>query len=252
MIVFDIETGPLAREVVLDRIKDFVPEKPPGKFNPDAVKIGNLKDQAKITAKIEAEREKHDKLVANYKNNVAIAKEEYEKNAVDRAALSAITGEVLAIGYKSEKAVVTRVAGFDGLTEIDLLVEFWTRYQTCIGPARKLVGHNIFFFDLPFLIQRSWINDVTVPVGVIDRDRFWNERIFIDTMKKWTLGRYGENEKLDTLSKLFGGAGKPEGMDGSMFADLIKGDKEQQKAAIDYLISDLDNTWITATSMGVV
>jgi len=252
MIVFDCETGPLEKSTVLSRTPDFKQPEPPGEFDPSTVKLGNLKDEAKIAAKIETEREKHGRLVANYEKDVATAKDSHESEAMEKAALSPITGEVLAIGYKSEKGTVMRISGRDGLDEADLISEFWARYQTCIAPARKLVGHNIFGFDLPFLINRSWVLDVTVPVGVIDRDRFWNERIFIDTMKRWALGRYGDWVKLDTLSQLFGGTGKPEGVTGAMFADLIKGSEEEQKTAVEYLFNDLEMTWKVAVAMGVM
>jgi len=254
MIVWDIETGPLDKSTVLARTPDFKPPERPGDFDPSAVKLGNLKDEAKIAAKIEAEREKHDRTVANYEKNIAAAKEVHESEAMEKAALSPITGEVLAIGYKSAKGTLMRIAGqdHDRLTEADLISEFWERYQNCIAPARKLVGHNIFGFDLPFLINRSWVLDITVPKGVIDRDRFWNERIFVDTMKRWSLGRYGEWVKLDTLSQLFGGTGKPEGVTGAMFADLIKGNEEEKKAAVDYLFNDLEMTWKVAVAMGVM
>ena len=49
-IIFDIETAPLRDDV----IESLIPE-----FNPDSVKVGNLKDPAKIEEKIEQARENH-------------------------------------------------------------------------------------------------------------------------------------------------------------------------------------------------
>ena len=49
-IIFDIETAPLRDDV----IESLIPE-----FNPDSVKVGNLKDPAKIEEKIEQARDNH-------------------------------------------------------------------------------------------------------------------------------------------------------------------------------------------------
>lgn len=242
----------MPEKTILERTKPFEPPKHPGDFNESAVKIGNLKDPAKIAEKIETERKKHERHIANYEKDVAEQKAAYEANAVERAPLSPVTGEVVAIGYKSEKGFVTRVIGQDGFDEGAIINEFWARYQSCVGPSRKMVGHNIFNFDLPFLIARSWVNDITIPKGVIEKDRFWNERVWVDTMKRWSLGRYGESIKLDTLSNLFGGTRKPEEVTGAMFYKLIKGTEPERKSAIDYLINDLEMTWKVATAMGVM
>ena len=253
MIAFDIETGPLERDIVLARVKDFEPPEHPGEFDPSTVKTGNMKPET-AEKKIESKRIEHIKLIASYESDIAAAKEEYEREAMERAALSPLTGEIVAIGYKSEKGSVHHISAEDfDHTEEELICKFWAKYRSCSrAPIRRMVGHNIFGFDLPFLIRRSWILDIPVPQGVIDRDRFWNERVFVDTMKKWQCGVYGGDwVKLDTLSQAIGGTGKPEGVTGAMFADLITGSAEEQKQAVEYLENDLLMTWNVAVALGV-
>lgn len=252
MIIFDIETRPLDRETVLAMSPEFKSKQPPGEFNESTVSVGNLKDPVKIKAKIDIARDKHLKAVENFESDNTAAKEKHESDAMDKAALNPLTGQVLAIGYKSVKGVVLQVTNVKGPTEADLLNSFWKMYQKSCGPLRKMVGHNIFGFDLPFLVRRSWLLDVSVPSTVLERGRYWNDRVFIDTMKLWQCGSFGEWIKLDTLSKAFGGDGKPDGVDGSMFSDLIKGTEEQKQQAIEYLKNDLEMTWKVAVSLGVM
>jgi len=68
MITCDIETGPLPEDVILSVL-------PP--FDPEDVKLGNLKDPVKVAAKIDEARENH---AAKF---------------IEKAALSPLTGEVL-------------------------------------------------------------------------------------------------------------------------------------------------------------
>lgn len=60
MLCFDIETCPLSEEVVLAAAGEFIPPPHPGEFDPGSVKLGNLKDQAKIEAKIAEARAAHE------------------------------------------------------------------------------------------------------------------------------------------------------------------------------------------------
>lgn len=84
-IVFGIETRPRT-----DAERFFAPPPP---FDPLTVKMGNIKDQALRTAKIEADREAHQRMEADVRANF-----------FDKAALSPLTGEIVAI---SAAAVAT-------------------------------------------------------------------------------------------------------------------------------------------------
>lgn len=71
-VIFDIETAPLPADEIEAKIEPF---------NPDDVKIGNLKDPYKIEEKIEAARANH------------------LQSKIDKAALDPALSNVVAIGY---------------------------------------------------------------------------------------------------------------------------------------------------------
>jgi hypothetical protein len=244
MIVFDIETGPLPEETIKANSKPFESQlgRHPGKFDPATVKTGNMKDQAKIDAKIEDARQKHTQAVADYESKAASEESDYWSDVISKAALSPLTGKVLAIGYTSTDTGKT-VLDIDD-DEAAMLTRFWSHYQKCIKENRKLVGHNSTKFDIRFIIRRSWILEVDVPQAIFQRGRYLDSLTLVDTMELW-----GEPVKLDVLAKVFGVGGKPDGVDGSMFAQLLISNREQ---AEQYLRNDLLITRAVAERMGVL
>lgn len=250
MIVFDIETGPLPDDVLTERIAPYEPPPPPGKFNPDAVKLGQMKDEAKIATKIEAARVKHQAEAAAYRKKVTLDKAGHFAKAKEKAALSPLTGQVLAIGYmstESKKSILDHVDGND-YSEAQLLASFWRQYERCRNKSRLMVGHNIQGFDVPFLVRRSWFLGVDVPETVFERGRYIDSRVFADTMVRWGCGGR-DLVKLDTLASAMGVGGKPDGIDGGMFAKLFETDLA---AAMSYLQNDLDMTAAVAEKMGLI
>lgn len=244
MIAFDIETGPLPDEEILKQVKPFEAPKHPGTFDPDRVKTGNLKDPAKIKAKLQDAYTAHERACSEYETNVEILKREWWASTVGSAALSPLTGRILAIGYLSTD---TDALALDIGDEEPMLRRFWKQYEKCKSEGRLLVGHNITAFDVPFIIRRSWIHGMSIPAGVIERNRI-DHKVFVDTMHTWSCGNR-EMISLDSLCRAFGVQGKPEGVDGSMFADLLKADREKAEY---YLTNDLNMTVRVAEQMGIV
>lgn len=243
-IIFDIETGPLPWA---DIEPYFEPPAAPGEFDESSVKTGNLKDPAKIAEKIASAKAAHAAEVAGHAAAIEAAKAEF----IGRAALSPLTGRVLAIGYLCDSAASISC---DSTTatgdEAGILTEFWDAFsRNGFAPAvSEFVGFNIFGFDLPFLIRRSWALRVDVPPDVL-RDRRWNP-LFIDLMRVWACGAYRAMEKLDTVAKFLGCGGKPDDIDGGMFAGLWA-DPATHQQAVEYLKNDLAMTAAVARKMGV-
>lgn len=235
MIVFDIETGPLP----LDSIRHLMPEFVDyvGEFDPASVKCGNLKDAAKIKEKVDAARAAHQGLQASQ----PFRKAAHESQFLERAALSPGTGCVRAIGFLEEGK--SHLHCDDERTEIDLLIRFWSVFQHTAGP---MVGHNIFGFDLPFLVRRSYLLDVDVPTSV-RKGRYWSP-VFIDTMDVWSCGAARDYIKLDDLAKVCGLDGKLEGVNGANFSGLLETDPEKAK---EYLKRDLEVTWNVAVKLQI-
>ena len=203
-IIFDIETGPLP----LDQLHI-----PP--FDPSQVKLGNIKNPDLIAEKIRTAEENH---TADYIKN---------------AALDALSGQVLCIGYRmehQEPAVLCSDA--DG--EAALLLQFWTllnRYER----QSKLVGFNIKAFDLPFLIKRSWKHRITAPYW-LRQGRYWNDLV-VDLREMWQLGDSRAHGSLAAICRHLG-LGEKAG-NGADFSLLWNTDRQ---AAIDYCLRDVQLT----------
>lgn len=239
-IAFDIETGPLDLEQLKQVLPPFDPASlgpPPGEFDPASVKTGNLKDQAKIDAKIAEAREAHSLAVKRYEESLTTGEPAYWQEQQSRAALSAMTGQVLAIGYAGERVLLDHIS--ETVSEKQLLIRFWNQFCKCRESGRHLVGWNIEGFDIPFLCQRSAILGVAVPEKVFT-DAGWLDFTFIDLMKRWS--RPARTPvKLDSVARAIGLNGKPSDengnvIDGSQFARLFF---DTPEVALDYLKCDL-------------
>lgn len=254
MLVFDLETGPVDDEILVPLCPEFEPPPRPGVFDPASVKCGNIKDQAKIDAKIIEAAAAHQAAAANYEKNVAAARDNHLADFRSKAALSPITGRVLAIGFKNHKGARVEDGGGD---EAVLIAKFWDSYLRCKkrlgtdGPLR-MAGWNIHGFDLPFLVRRSWLLGVTIPSTIRDQQgRYW-DGLFIDLMVRFAVGAWKENVKLDLAAKFFGVGAKPDGVNGGDFARLWFGTAAEKEQAVSYLLNDLDMTAKVAERMGIV
>lgn len=203
-IVFDIETGP----------------------SPDA---------AEFAPEFEAP--------ANYKDPVKIAAYKAEKLVewVESAALSAVTGRLLAIGIRENGS--TLIICEDD--EAAMLAQFW-EYVAPLGKIRApLVGFNSNRFDVPFLVRRSWRNRVPVPGGIVNGRYLSNA--FIDLMQLWQVGDYQATVKLDTLARWLGVGAKTGS--GAHFAQMLA---EDRAAALEYLANDIEITEKCAIALGAI
>lgn len=244
--VFDIETGPLPDEHLQRVCPPWEPTPFNGgkEFDPSEVKVGNLKDQAKITQKIlnaeaafYAAKKKHDAEQAD-------AKKSHFVNFKDEAALCVSTGCVLAIGMYSLQNESFYLMHEDG-NEFCLLSEFWRQYKAAESSQVRMAGLNIFAFDLPFLIRRSWILNVNVPKSVCDFTTKWTNwsPVFVDLRKVWQLGDSQAKSNFDHISQCFETGGKHADMCGKDFATFWHTRRED---AIKYLKQDVSQPaeWI--------
>lgn len=215
-ILFDIETGPLPEN-------ELAALMPP--FDPAEVKTGNIKDPEKIAAKI-AEAE------ANHK-----------RDFIEKAALDPLTGRVLAIGLLNHNTRQFVIIGHDD--EARTLADFWNVCRTEIVKGTRFAGFNIFQFDLPFLLRRSWKHRVPVPLG-LRRGRYWSDELS-DLREIWQLGDRQARGSLDSIAKHLG-VGEKDG-DGKDFARLWIEDRAK---AVAYLRNDLELTSKIAEALGCV
>lgn len=212
LAIFDIETEP-ADAAFLKA------------FEPEFEAPGNLKDPEKIAAAIAAKRAKW----------------------IEDAALSPITGRILAIGFRRESSVYWHEAA-----EADLIREFFRAVsESAMGAEYKLCGFSIHGFDLPFICRRALVHGIPIPQGLMPNGhaRFYWPSWMIDLRAIWGFGELQPHGSLDVVCRLLGLGGKTgEGRD---FARLYHGSFEERKQALAYLENDLELTAKLAARLGV-
>lgn len=244
--VFDIETEAGNEETIRDLCKPFV--KPPAPcecFDPSSVKLGRMKDQVKIDAKIEAAREAHEELVTNYAEKCIADERDYWQKIIANAAKNPALGKIVVIGVKSTGGKERFICG----DEPDILSSWWASWEARMMEGCTFIGCNNFEFDLPFLRIRSWINNVPVPDSV--RDNRWWHRCFADVRQEWLSGRRNTDceSNLNHIGKALGLGGK---LPGDIAPQFGRYWREQRSVAEQYLRRDLDLTLSIARRLGII
>jgi hypothetical protein len=101
-----------------------------------------------------------------------------------------LLGRILCIGFidENDRGIndIT-VIGWDedsfAQDERAILVEFWNRLRGFRPSVDRIVGHNVFDFDLKFIYKRSVIHGVRPSVD-LSFARYRNQPIF-DTMREY-------------------------------------------------------------------
>ena len=192
------------------------------------------------------------KAPSNYKDpdKIAAKEAEHESEIMAKAALDATLSEVCAIGIKrehDEAPIIMCNDGFDPKRDERLmLIDFWSYIRESLNDDARIVGFNIYGFDLPYLIRRSWHHGIT-PVAAIRKGRYWNDHHVYDLAEVWKLGDKNNFISLDRISRFFG-LGQKSGS-GKDFAALLDSDKE---AAYEYLRKDIQLTEKLAFHLGII
>lgn len=240
MLIFDIETCPQTDEELRAYCDPFDPKslgEPPGDFDPSSVKCGNIggPTSEKGKAKIEEARQAHEALKSGWSDRIAREEAAYWAKIKDRAALSAETARVAAIGWKnSDNGKVETVLD---LPEAEMIKEFWSLVNSVMVGGEEIIGHYSNHFDLPFLARRSWILGIKTPPIQAYNNRF--KPCFIDTLDVWKCGNNQDSISLPRLAKLLKVPGKWQDLDGSVFYQLLAIDPESAK---EYLVADVELT----------
>lgn len=171
----------------------------------------------------------------NYKDEAKIQAKAQEifDSLVEKAALSALTGEVCAIGYA--EIGTGKINLIHGKQEADILTEFFGAISQNGALNSYLIGFNSKNFDIPFLLQRAWKLGISIPQGITDTStgRLRLSAMNIDLMESFNFGAKAF-VSLDKVARFFG-VGEKTG-NGAQFWELYKTDKE---AALAYLDNDV-------------
>ncbi len=252
-IVSDIETGPQAWEHIEKIAPAYEPPKHPGEFDQSTVKLGHLKDPAKIAAKIEEAKAKHEAAVADYEATVEAGRSEWKRALIeDVAPLDPTIGQVLLIGYRdSFDHCFLDTFHHDG--EAGLISRFWQAADTIAKRGDSIIGHYFRGFDVPFLLRRSWILGLDVPSWLFE-GRYLSST-FVCTKEAWLCGQKTcqGSASLDSIARAMAIGEKPEGVSGKDFWKLFtSGDSQKVEAAFEYAKNDLEMVAGVAVRMGLM
>lgn len=165
-----------------------------------------------------------------------------------RTALSGDTGRLLCIGFTDEgsgRQPVKGVLGWDRERgcftgdEAEVLRGFWEMMRTFRPCVDRIVGHNIYNFDLPFIYKRSVVCGVR-PSIELNFARYRNQPIY-DTMCEWEKWNLRYAISLDRLARVLGlESPKTNECDGSRIAELFA--LGEHKTIRDYCLKDVITT----------
>jgi 3'-5' exonuclease len=112
--------------------------------------------------------------------------------------------------------------------EVRALQRFWEHLKYFDPRRDRIIGHNIYEFDLPFLYKRSIIQEVK-PTVDLSFARYRAQPIY-DTMKEWE--KWGRGAvSLDNLAKsLRLESSKKNGLDGSRVYDYYRAGRHREIA----------------------
>jgi len=167
---------------------------------------------------------------------------------VSKTALNGDFGRILCIGYIDEKAngqVNSGVIGWDNQrnefnkTECEILTEFWQMMSGFRPSSDRIVGHNIFDFDLRFILKRSRLYQVKPSID-FSFARYRNQPIY-DTMYEWECWNFGTKISLDRLAQVFSlPSSKSDEIDGSRVNEFFQ--KGNHREIRDYCLKDVKLT----------
>lgn len=208
---FDLETEGLP----LDQIAKLIPEFEAG---------GNIKDPEKIKAAIESKRTEW----------------------LDKTALKAITGKIVAFASAADERAPEFYAQADEKTLIEILVTELRQMIQLNATAYAWNGHG---FDLPFLCQRAAVHDIPAFKFLTTKFRgryYWHENL-VDAKAVWSNNSLDHSgSSLNSVSIALG-IGEKTG-NGKDFAALLKSDPVKAK---EYALMDVELLRKVVLKMGI-
>lgn len=178
-------------------------------------------------------------------NKAVTSAQEKVEEEFRKLALSGEVGRVLAVGViveRNKEILHQGIIGRDRATRLFHLDEertlrgFWRLLNDFDTKRDLIIGHNIFDFDLNFLLKRSIIHRVRPPVK-LSFARYRSRPIY-DTMCEWNQWSFKGRTSLDRLAKALGlESSKGQGIDGSRVYDYFCAGCHEEIA--DYCMRDV-------------
>jgi 3'-5' exonuclease len=203
-LYFDIETIPDQRPGTLDKLREQV------------TAPASYKKQEGIDAWLAENRD-------------SAAKEMLAKTSFDGGA-----GHVCTIGWAKNGGDIRVEHATDVGEEADVIRAFFADFDRY--HSETLVGHNIFGFDIPFLLKRAIVLGLELPRSLPRDPKPWSNGIF-DTMTAWAGAK--DRISMNRLCGILGIVGK-EDFDGSQVADAWANGEHERIAF--YCNDDVERT----------
>jgi len=253
-LIIDIETWP-EQEDILERFANVgtLPERQD--FDPSSVKLGNLKDEAKIAAKIEAARISHEE-----QQDILCDPERAKEDAMEKVREKCcLKGHLCRIygwgakddGFTKEIVQVPDPTRDQERTLVKDLLEILAEHLGSDTRGSKVAGWNTEGFDLPVIFQRAMILGIKIPFRVTT-PLFYNEWS-LDLAQQWSFATGGRSSghyvSLNDAAKALGLEPKIH-LDGKLPWEMCV---ESPQRAKEYLERDIDLTYdVGCRMMGVL
>ena len=165
-----------------------------------------------------------------------------------RSSLNGDTGRLLCIGFIDEAGWRKSVKGVLGWNsergcfnddEGEILRDFWELMRSFRPCVERIVGHNIYNFDLRFIYKRSVVCGVR-PSIELNFARYRNQPIY-DTMCEWEKWNMRDCISLDRLARVLSlESPKTSECDGSRIAEVFE--RGEHQTIRDYCVKDVLTT----------
>lgn len=173
-------------------------------FNPDDVKLGNLKDPYKIEAKMAEEKKKFQESLN-------------KKMSTDPALCQVCTFVGYQYNTKISEAETKQVIQYPPKDEYEVIYEAWDFIKYCYNEKIPLVTFNGKGFDLPVLFFRAMLLDIPVDQGMYQNfmDKWKVTKHHYDLMQVFCGPHPEKGKTFDFYLRLFGVGEKTIDMDAS-------------------------------------
>lgn len=246
-VVWDIETGPRNTsdiEYFFDASTVRLPPPVPA-FDASRVRYGTTKDPMKRHVILQKARTTHAQAVADRDLEILKSQANAKREFLESAALKSHLGQVLAIGYGYFTGSDLKIF-LDIGPESDILIRYWKIVAAVRHRKGTLFSWNGDRFDLPFVTQRSWMNELKPPYSITKYNK--PEDYHVDAARHYNMGVYGASIKLDHAARALGVPGKMSGITGDQFSRLLIDAPER---AADYLAADILSTASVCDAIGL-
>lgn len=113
-----------------------------------------------------------------------------------------------------------RIKSYASDNEKQLLSDFSALAQRWDTPDKRLCGHNIKEFDVPYICRRMIINELPLPeILNIGGKKPWEVQ-FIDTLELWKFGDFKHYTSLNLLTTVLNIPTPKDDIDGSMVGEV--------------------------------